>query len=70
MSIEGEATYEKGVLKPDHPLPLSERQRVRITIREGGSRARESYGLIGWKGDPEVVRRIALDPDFSVQESP
>jgi len=70
MSIEAEVTYEKGVLKPDQPLPLDERQRVKITIHEGASRARENYGLIGWKGDPEVVRKIALDPEFGVQESP
>jgi len=69
MALEVEATYENGVLKPDQPLPLAERQRVTVTIREPGGRAKASYGRIGWKGDPEVVRRIALDPEFGVEES-
>jgi hypothetical protein len=29
-----------------------------------------TYGLIGWKGDPEVVRRIALDDEYGIYESP
>jgi predicted DNA-binding antitoxin AbrB/MazE fold protein len=32
------------------------------------SLARRTYGLIGWTGDPEVVRRIALDPAFDLGE--
>jgi predicted DNA-binding antitoxin AbrB/MazE fold protein len=70
MPIEIEATYKDGVLKLEEPLPLENRQRVKVSIHEAISRAQASYGLIGWTGDPEVVRRIALDPDFSVQESP
>src|SRR5262249_491853 len=34
------------------------------------SLARRTYGLIGWTGDPEVVRRIALDPEFDPAEDP
>lgn len=34
------------------------------------SLARRTYGLIGWTGDPEVVRRIALDPAFDLGEDP
>ena len=26
--------------------------------------------LIGWKGDPEVIRKIALDPECGIAESP
>jgi predicted DNA-binding antitoxin AbrB/MazE fold protein len=70
MSIEIEATYENGVLKLEEPLPLENHQRVKVTVHGGISRAKASYGLIGWTGDPEVVRKVALDPDFSVQESP
>ena len=32
--------------------------------------ARQTQGLIGWTGDPEVVRRIALDPEFDPVEGP
>lgn len=32
MSIIIDATYEGGVLKPEGPLPLTEHQRVRVTV--------------------------------------
>ena len=70
MSLDVDATYENGVLKLDQPLPLGDHQRVKVTVHETLNRARESYGLIGWTGDPEVVRKLALDPEYSVQESP
>jgi predicted DNA-binding antitoxin AbrB/MazE fold protein len=70
MSIEVEATYENGMLKLDHPLPLQEHQRVRVVVQQELSHARRSYGVIDWKGDPEVIRKIALDPEFGIQESP
>jgi predicted DNA-binding antitoxin AbrB/MazE fold protein len=70
MSLEVEATYENGVLKPDEPLPLKERQRVRVTVHAETSRIRRSYGLIGWTGDPEILRKIAEDDEFGVLESP
>lgn len=70
MSIDVEATYEKGVFKLDQPLPLPENQRVKITVRQVEPSAKLTYGMIGWTGDAEVVRRIALDPEFGVLESP
>lgn len=70
MSLEIEATYENGVLKPDKPLPLRENERVKVTVEQAGTPGELTYGLIGWTGDPEVVRRIALDPEFGIQESP
>jgi predicted DNA-binding antitoxin AbrB/MazE fold protein len=70
MSLEIEATYENGVLKPDQPLPLSEHDRVRVTVRPAVSRMRRSAGLLRWTGDPEVLRHIAEDDEFSGLESP
>ena len=70
MSLDIEATYENGVLRLDQPLPLGDHQRVKVTVHDVLSRATGSYGLIGWTGDPEVVRKLALDPEYSVQESP
>jgi len=32
MSYVIEATYENGVLKPERPLPLKDRERVRVTV--------------------------------------
>jgi predicted DNA-binding antitoxin AbrB/MazE fold protein len=70
MSITVEATYENGVLRPAQPVPLQERQKVQITIETALNRVRATAGLIGWTGDPEIVRRIAEDDEFSVLESP
>jgi predicted DNA-binding antitoxin AbrB/MazE fold protein len=70
MSITVDATYEDGVLKPKEPLSLAEHAQVRITILPPVSRVQESYGLLSWKGDPEILRRIACDDEFSILESP
>jgi len=70
MSFEVEAVYENGVLKLDQLLPLEEHQRVKVVVQEKFSVARQAYGIIGWKGEPEAIRKIALDPEFGVSESP
>jgi predicted DNA-binding antitoxin AbrB/MazE fold protein len=71
MSLVVNATYENGTLKLDTPLPLQENQRVKVTVEQSEAvPAPLTYGLIGWTGDPGVVRRIALDPEFGIQESP
>jgi predicted DNA-binding antitoxin AbrB/MazE fold protein len=68
MSLEVEAVYEGGVLKVDHPLPLRENERVVVSVKRKESRIRKCQGLIPWTGDPEVLRRIAEDPEFGVME--
>jgi len=70
MSFEVEATYENGVLKLDKPLPFQDHERIMVTVKSKTSRVDESYGLIGWTGDPEILRRIAEDDEFGVLESP
>jgi predicted DNA-binding antitoxin AbrB/MazE fold protein len=70
MSLTVEATYENGVLKPKQPLPLREQETVRVTIDTEGSWAERTAGMLQWTGDPEVLRRIATDPEFSILESP
>lgn len=70
MSLEVEATYENGVLKLDKPLPFRENTRVKVTVQQGGTVAELTYGLLGWTGDPEVLRKIAEDDEFGVLESP
>jgi predicted DNA-binding antitoxin AbrB/MazE fold protein len=80
MAIVVEATYEDGVLKPAEPLPLEEHQQVRVLVYPAGGQAampsddaeslvRRSYGLLGWTGDLETLRRLAEDPEFDPQES-
>ena len=74
MSITVEATYEDGVLKPAQPLPLPEHEKVRITIDDDSawrtSRVRATAGLLGWRGDAEIIERIALDPEFGIKDAP
>lgn len=68
--IEVEATYEDGVLKLDDPLPLKEHERVTVRVEPRTSRIDENYGLIGWTGGIEVLRKVAEEDEFSVAESP
>jgi predicted DNA-binding antitoxin AbrB/MazE fold protein len=68
------------VLKPEQPLPLKERDKVRVTIEthehepvqatvEAAVEAvRRSYGLIPWNADLETLDRLAMDPEFDPQE--
>jgi predicted DNA-binding antitoxin AbrB/MazE fold protein len=76
MTLTVEATYEDGVLKPKEPLPLKEHEKVEVIIRFPAQvqaaleAVRRSYGIIGWTGNAETVRRVALDPEFSIEESP
>lgn len=75
MNLTVEATYENGVLRPAQPLPLREHEKVRLIVQsvheqsaptadEAERAVRRSYGLIGWTGDVESLRRVAEDPDF------
>jgi predicted DNA-binding antitoxin AbrB/MazE fold protein len=64
-----EAIYENGTLKLSQALPLKEHERVWVTVEPEVSLARATSGLLGWTGDAETVERIALDPEFSVEES-
>ena len=57
------AVYENGVLKPDSPLPLKDRERVQLQISAGLNPVDASYGILKWDGDPEVWRsRFAWVP--------
>jgi hypothetical protein len=52
------------------PLPLKERETVRITIEPQLTWAERTAGMLKWTGDPEVLRRIAEDDEFGIHESP
>jgi predicted DNA-binding antitoxin AbrB/MazE fold protein len=70
VSITVEAVVENGLLRPMQPLPLKEKEHVRITIEQKGNWVQESYGLCGWTGDVEELRRLALAPDLDLEEPP
>src|SRR5262245_17589712 len=69
MAITVAATYENGTLKLEQPLPLKEHEKVWLTIHAQVSRARQTAGLMDWTGDPALLERIALDPEFSILEA-
>ena len=63
MSLEIEATYENGVLKLDHPLPLKENQRVKVTIQAESTGVRQRRGLVPWSGSLEDLDYLILSPE-------
>jgi predicted DNA-binding antitoxin AbrB/MazE fold protein len=72
MALTIEAVYENGVLKPVQPLPMiPDGTRVWLTLHTAAEEDRvgKAYGLLGWTGDAETVRRVALNPEFSILES-
>ena len=68
MTISVEATFENGVLKPAQPLPFAEHQKLTLTIQPAISRTQQSYGMLGWQGDPQIVREIAMDKDLEYDQ--
>lgn len=69
MPIEVDAIYENGALKLASPLPFAENERVKITVRPE-SVVRKSYGMMGYVGDVDVLRKIANEPASGLLESP
>jgi predicted DNA-binding antitoxin AbrB/MazE fold protein len=70
MPLTVEAIYENGVLKPTQPLPLKEHEHVRLTLHTEDSPLVRAYGILGWTGDAETLERVALDPEFLLEEAP
>lgn len=64
MSFTVEATYENGVLKPMHPLPLQEYATVRVTIEPRSDWVQETAGILKWTGSHEELRRFAEDAEL------
>jgi predicted DNA-binding antitoxin AbrB/MazE fold protein len=66
MAITVEAVYENGVLKPAQPLPLQEKQRLKVTIHELAVPTKQGYGLIPWSGSLEdldyLIEDVGNDP--------
>jgi predicted DNA-binding antitoxin AbrB/MazE fold protein len=69
MTLSVEATYENGILKLDQPLPLKPHERVWVTVHQRISRARQTAGLMGWKGNAELADRFAMDPELDFPPS-
>ena len=70
MAITIEATYENGVLRLDGPLPLPEKQRLRITIHEPAPTSERGYGLIRWTGSLDDLDYLIEDAENDPLEGP
>jgi len=70
MALTVEATYENGLLRPAQPLPLKEHEQVEVTIRPKVNWVQKTRGILGWTGSPEELRRLALHPDFDLEQEP
>jgi predicted DNA-binding antitoxin AbrB/MazE fold protein len=68
--LEIDAIYENGMLKLPRLMPLTEGQKVTITIHPAAGIAKQSYGLLQSKIGVDEMERIAMDPDFGILESP
>jgi predicted DNA-binding antitoxin AbrB/MazE fold protein len=64
---EIEAVYENGALKLAQPLPLSEHERVLVTVKPLASKIAASAGLLTWTGDPDDLSHL-LGPENSLWE--
>ena len=70
MAITVDAVVENGLLRPMQPLPFKENEQVRITIQPKENWVQESYGLCGWKGNPEELRRLLQERRKTLEDRP
>lgn len=70
MAITIEAVYENGIFRPTQPLPFEEQAKVRVTVEPDITGAERTAGMLRWSNDPDLLRRIAEDDEFSILESP
>jgi predicted DNA-binding antitoxin AbrB/MazE fold protein len=70
MAITVEATYENGTLKLDRPLPLGEKQRIKVTIHETPEPTRAGYGLVQWTGSVADLDYLIDDAENDPLEGP
>jgi predicted DNA-binding antitoxin AbrB/MazE fold protein len=71
MTIDVDAVYEDGVLKPERPLALKEKARVHVTIEaraEQALPAKDDDDPTGWKAI-EALRGIVKDAPLDMAEN-
>jgi hypothetical protein len=69
MAFSGTVVNGVIVLEGGMRLPEGVQVQVEVTLKSKTSRVDESYGLIGWTGDPTILRQIAEEDEFGVLES-
>lgn len=63
MSLEIEATYEGGVLRPTKQLPLAEGLKVKLIIHPPETVAPQGHQLIHWTGSLNDLDYLINDPE-------
>lgn len=61
MAITIDATYENGVLKPAQPLPLSEHEKVRVTVEPSRPPIWERIAALADDATPEELAKPPTD---------
>ena len=62
MTIDVDAVYEDGVLKPERPLALKEKAKVHVTIEAQAEETSPSEDPTGWKAADELIGFIKDGP--------
>lgn len=57
-----DAIYERGIIKPLEKLPLTESQKIKITIDTTESLVASTRAMI--KADPDLVRQVAENDEY------
>ena len=68
MSITIDATYEDGVLKPAQPLPLSEHEKVRVTVEAHPAKLQSEPATMEPAREPIWERLAKLAADAPPEE--
>ncbi len=55
MTIDVDAVYENGVLKPDRPLEIEDKAKVHVTIEVKTASPTEDDDPTGWKAAREFI---------------
>jgi hypothetical protein len=53
----------------DQGLPLNEHETRRVSVEPAQTWADRTAGMLQWTGDPEVLERIATDPEYGILEA-
>ena len=61
MTITIDATYENGVLRPAEPLPLSENEKVRVTVEPARKPIWERAVELTADATPEELDKLPVD---------
>ena len=63
MTFTIEAVYENSILRLARPLPLTEHEKVTVTVHSGKTWVEQTAGIIPCT-DPKLIEWAAMDPEL------